>query len=234
MITAGRATDFPAVTSDYYPTILDFLELSVPGQMPLDGISLRPVIAGTATTRSSPIGFKIQSKKSWVNQQYKLIDKGSGWLLYDLINLPPGEEVEQTPLATAANIASKPQAIQDVFNTMLAEYRAWDAAVASDSPYIHASRPTVTLETPLTTVEGPFNVTATFSKDVSQLHAGEFAVVNGTASDLSGSGTVWTVTITPSLSGQVTVSLPEAAAIDADGNTNAASNSLATSFGGME
>jgi hypothetical protein len=124
-IASGRVTDFPAVTSDYYPTILDFLELSVPGQKPLDGISLRPVIAGTATTRTSPIGFKIESKKSWVNHQYKLLDKGGGWLLYDLINIPPGEEVEQTPIATAANIASKPQAIQHVFNTMLAEYTAW-------------------------------------------------------------------------------------------------------------
>ena len=231
-IPSGRVTDFPAVTSDYYPTILDFLELSVPGQKPLDGISLRPVIAGTATARTSPIGFKIESKKSWVNQQYKLLNKGSGWLLYDLINIPPGEEIEQTAIATAANVASKPLAIQQVFNTMLAEYTAWDAAVASDSPYIHASRPTVALQTPQATVNEPFTVTATFSEAVSQLHAPEFAVTNGTASDLSGSGAVWTVRITPAGEGQVTVSLPEAAAIDADGNPNAASNTLVTNSNG--
>ena len=51
-IPTGRATSYPAVTSDYYPTILDFLELAVPNQRPLDGISLRPLIAGTATTRA--------------------------------------------------------------------------------------------------------------------------------------------------------------------------------------
>ena len=43
-IPAARTTDFPAVTSDYYPTILDCLGLSVSGQKPLDGISLRKVI----------------------------------------------------------------------------------------------------------------------------------------------------------------------------------------------
>lgn len=232
VISSGRGTNFPAVTSDYYPTILDFLELSVPNQKPLDGISLRPLIAGTATTRTSPIGFKIASNKSWVNQQYKLLDKGGGWLLYDLLNIPAGEEVEQTAIATAANIASKPQAIQQVFNTMLAEYTAWNAAVTSDSPYIHASRPTVALQTPQATVNGPFTVTATFSEAVSQLHASEFALTNGTASNLSGSGAVWTVTITPAADGQVTVSLPEAAAIDADGNPNAPSNTLVTNSNG--
>jgi arylsulfatase A-like enzyme len=226
VIPSGRVTDFPAVTSDYYPTILDFLELTVPRQKPLDGISLRPLINGTSTTRTSPIGFKIESKKSWVNHQYKLLDKGSGWLLYDLVNIPPGQEVEQTPVATAANIASQPQAVRDVYNTMLAEYTAWNNAVGSDTPYIHPSRPTVTLQTPQATVNGPFQVTATFSEGISQLHAGEFAVVNGTAAALSGSGSTWTVTITPSSTGQVTVSLPEAAAIDADGNPNAPSNTL--------
>lgn len=225
-IPAGQVTDFPAVTSDYYPTILDLLELTVPGQKPLDGISLRPVIAGTATTRTSPIGFKFESNKSWVNQQYKLLNKGGGWLLYDLINIPPGEEVEQTPIATAANVSSKPQAIRDAFNTMLAEYTAWDAAVTSDSPYIHASRPTVNLSTPAGTVTAPFTVTAAFSVPVTQLHAHEFVVTNGSASDLAGGGTTWTVTITPTAAGNVTVSLPEGAVINSDGNINAASNQL--------
>jgi hypothetical protein len=226
VIPSGRVTDFPAVTSDYYPTTLDFLELSVPNQKPLDGISLRPLIAGTATTRTSPIGFKIESKKSWVNHQYKLLNKGSGWLLYDLFNIPPGEEVEQTPVATAANVASKPQAIQDVFNSMLAEYTAWDAAVTSDTPYVHSSRPTVNLQTPHTTAGEPFTITATFSEPVSQLNPSEFVVTNGTASNLAGNGVVWTIRITPSDLGQITVALPEAAAIDADGNPSAASNTL--------
>jgi len=233
VITSGMTTDFPAVTSDYYPTILDYLCLGIPGQKPLDGISLRPVIEGTATTRTKPIGFKFSGDKSWVNQRYKLIDDdddGDAWELYDLLNIPAGEEVEQTPTATAANIASQPQPIQDIYNTMLAEFTAWDAAVGADTPYVHTSQPTVTLGTPSTDVTEPFTVTATFSEDVSELNAGEFSVTNGTASGLTGSGTTWMLTISPAWTGTVTIDLPEGCAIDPDGNPNAASNSLTVNY----
>jgi len=230
MITSGTSTAIPAITSDYYPTILDYLCLSVPEQKPIDGISLRPVIEGTATARTNPIGFKIESDKSWVNQQYKLIDDGSGWELYDLINVAPGEEVEQTPVATVGNIDSQPQPIQAIYNTMLSEYTAWNAAVTSDTPYVHSSRPTVSLGTPMTTVGGSFTVTANFSEDVTQLNTGEFAVVNGVASGLAGSGSVWTFTVAPSSPGQVSIWLPEAAAIDVEGNPNAASANLDVTY----
>ena len=225
-IPNGRVTAYPAVTSDYYPTILDLLGLAVPDQRPLDGISLRPLIDGTTTTRTSPIGFKIEARKSWVNQQYKLIDNGSGWQLYDLVNIPAGEEVEQTALATASNISTRSPAIQQVYNTMLAEYNAWNAAVTTDAPYIHASRPTVNLQAPAVTGNEPFTVTATFNEAVTQLNASEFVVTNGTAANLAGNGAVWTIQITPSGPGQITVFLPEAAATDADGNPNAPSNRL--------
>lgn len=226
----GRVTAFPAVTSDYYPTILDYLELTVPGQKPLDGISLRPVLENDATTRTKPIGFRYGNAKSWVNQQYKLIDDNGTWELYDLINIAPGQEVEQTPLATSANIGSRPQAVRDVYHTMLAEYDRWAATLASDTPYIHPSQPTVTLTTPEGAVTAPFTVTATFSEPVSQLHANEFVATNGSASNLAGGGTTWTVTITPTAEGNVTVSLPEGAVINQDGNINAASNQLQTLY----
>lgn len=230
VISTGTSTDFPAITSDYYTTILDYLELSVPNQKPLDGISLRPVIEGTATTRTSPIGFQLQSDKSWVSHQYKLIDDGSGWELYDLINVASGEEVEQTPIATASNVNSKSQAVQDVYQTMLAEYTAWNDAVIADTPYVHHSRPTVTLGTPQSDVDGSFNVTATFNENVTQLNANEFTVTNGTVTGLVGSGTSWTVTISPSSPGAVSVSLPEGVAIDSSGNPNAKSNDLDVTY----
>jgi arylsulfatase A-like enzyme len=231
-IASGFSTDMPVVTSDYYSTILDLLEISVPGQKPLDGVSLRPLIENQTMTRTKPIGFKTpdNNAKSWMGEQYKLIDAGSGWELYDLVNIAPGEEVEQTPVATAANVGSQPQAIQDVYNTMLAEYTAWDNTLGGDTPYVHASQPTVTLSTPLTTVNDPFTVTATFSEAVSQLNANEFAVTNGTASGLTGSGTTWSVTIAPASDGAVTVHLPAGAVIDADGNVNASSNELEVTY----
>ncbi len=230
VITTGMTTNVPAITSDYYPTILDYLELSVPNQKPLDGISLRPVIDGTVTERTKPIGFKYNGDNSWVNQQYKIINDGSGWELYDLINIPAGEEVEQTSLATAANVGSQPQAIQDTYNTMLAEYTAWNATLSPDTPYVHTSQPTVMLSTPSLTVTAAFSITATFSESVTELNANELVVGNGSASVLAGSGTTWTVLITPFASGAVTVDLPEGCAIDLHGNPNADSNQLSVTY----
>jgi arylsulfatase A-like enzyme len=226
VITSGRFTDIPAVTSDYYPTILDYLELSVPDQKPLDGISLRPVIEGTATTRTKPIGFKFGGDKSWLSQRYKLINDGSGWELHDLIDIAPGEEAEQTPVANAGNVTTKSRAVQNTYNTMLAEYSAWDATVASDTPYVHASQPTVTLTTSATTPAEPFTVTATFSEPVTQLHPDELAVTHATVSEFSGEGTTWTFLVTPQAGNGITIHLPEGTVIDADGNPNAPSNQL--------
>ena len=62
------------------------------------------------TNRTKPIGFLITDDKSWVNQQYKLINDpdNSIWELYDLLNIPAGEECEQTPLATVKRWKSVP------------------------------------------------------------------------------------------------------------------------------
>jgi arylsulfatase A-like enzyme len=229
-IPSGMSTDIPAVTSDYYPTILDYLQLSVPNQKPLDGISLRPYIEGTATTRAKPIGFKKGGKAAWMDNQYKLVKESDGWELFDLVNVAPGEEPEQTPLAVETNVASQSQAVQDLYNTMLADYNAWSTTVNNDTPYVHASQPTVSLSAPTNEVAAPFTVTATFSEDVTQLNAGEFVVVNGTSSNLTGSGSNWNVTITPGSNGVVSVSLPEGCAIDSDGNINAAASALDVTY----
>lgn len=236
VVTTPHATDFVAVTSDYYPTILDYLELSVPNQKPLDGVSLRPAIEGTVSERQKPIGFKLGNDYAWRSQQYKLIeqdwkdDNGVSYReieLYDMVNIAPGDESEQTPLATASNVASKPQEIQDLYNQMRSEYSAWISSVGSDNPYIYPTQPTVVLSTPQSSVNGAFTVTATFSENVSQLNASEFVVSNGTASALAGSGTTWSVTVTPISAGSVTIDLPEGCVIDADGNTNGAAPQLA-------
>ncbi|MEJ6829939.1 MAG: sulfatase-like hydrolase/transferase [Akkermansiaceae bacterium] len=230
VVTSGMSTNVPAVTSDYYPTILDYLELTVPSQKPMDGISLRPVIEGTSTERGKPIGFKINAQNSWVNQQYKLISTGGDWELYDLINIPAGEEAEQTPLATTSNVSSQPQEIQNIYQTMLAEFTAWDATLLPDTPYVHSSQPTVGLSTAASAVTGSFVVTATFNEAVTQLHAHEFSVGNGVASSLTGSGMNWSVTISPSSNGAVTIGLPEGAVIDEQGNPNGESNQLSVTY----
>ncbi|MDB4265492.1 sulfatase-like hydrolase/transferase [bacterium] len=236
-ISTPFATSFPAVTSDYYPTILDYLQLAVPDQKPIDGISLRPVIEGENPVRTSPIGFKIINPNtetvpdvSWVNEQYKLIDDNGTWELYDLLNVSVGQEVEQTPIATENNISSQSQAIQDVYNTMLAEFTAWDTSIENDTPYVHSSQPSCVLTTPEADVDDVFTVAATFSEPVAFLELNEIIVSNGTATNLSGGGTSWTVEVAPSSPGIVEVQVPAGAANDPDGNPNVSASPLEVSF----
>jgi len=77
-ISRHRKTDFPAVTSDYLPTILDVLDLELP-KAPLDGISLEPLLAANSmpesktTARNNPIGFQSSGVSTWIDDRYKLV-----------------------------------------------------------------------------------------------------------------------------------------------------------------
>jgi hypothetical protein len=112
---------------------------------------------------------------------------------------------------------------------MLAQCNAWETTVNQDKPNIHFSQPTVVLNADAE-VYAPFTVSAIINEAVFQLHAGEFVVTNGIPSNISGSGTSWTVTITPSVYGPVTIALPEGCVIDADGNINADSGVLSVNY----
>lgn len=87
-LKGGRRIDFPAVTSDYMPTILDILDIEYPDERPIDGISILEALKGSDKERKKPIGFIYQQKLSWVTNQYKLIsvENGENFELYDLLN----------------------------------------------------------------------------------------------------------------------------------------------------
>lgn len=87
-LEGGRRIDYPAVTSDYLPTILDILDIEYPLERPLDGVSILGAMKGVDTERQKPIGFICTPKISWVSHQYKLIgdEKGNQFELYDLLN----------------------------------------------------------------------------------------------------------------------------------------------------
>ena len=114
-------TNVMAVTSDIYPTVMDILKIKIPNQvLPLDGISLVPLIDGQMKQRPSPIGFWHHGETSledgpavWNDNQYKLhlrpVDK---YELYDLIKDPS----EKTDIA-----AGHPE----VVNRMKTELEAW-------------------------------------------------------------------------------------------------------------
>ena len=77
-------TEVIACTSDIYPTVMDILKLDVPDQvLPLDGISIVPLIDGKMKQRPRPIGFwhpgegMEDGPAAWLDNQYKL----HRWLL---------------------------------------------------------------------------------------------------------------------------------------------------------
>jgi hypothetical protein len=129
--------------------------------------------------------------------------------------------VDITPSADGAVTVALPAgAVQDGVGT---------ANTASEplSRQVDGTAPAVTLTTSAAAlVSGPFAVTLTFSEAVTGLELADFVLANATAGTLAGSGTVYTVAITPVADGPVTVTLPASATQDAAGNASAASEPL--------
>jgi large repetitive protein len=95
---------------------------------------------------------------------------------------------------------------------------------------VNTTSPVVTL-TSAAIVNAPFTVTATFSEAVTGLIAGDFTVTNGTVSNLVTSDNItYTVTVTPTAEGAVTVLLPAAAAVNIGNNPTVASNTLSVDY----
>ena len=81
--------------------------------------------------------------------------------------------------------------------------------------------PTVTLtSTSSANVSGAFDVTIRFSEAVNGFTTGDIEVANATTSDFSGSRAAYTVKVTPTADGAVTVKVPADAATDTAGHNN--------------
>jgi arylsulfatase A-like enzyme len=113
--------DAPAYTGDYYATIFEVLDLDLPKDRAIDGISLLPFVRGQATQRTQPIGFlnKDGNQVVWMEQQYKLVQIKEKVMLFDI----EADPSEQNDLA-----ADKPAVVQ----RMKAAMDAWKAGVMAD------------------------------------------------------------------------------------------------------
>jgi len=134
-VKPGTATDYPAVTSDYLPTVLELLGIAPIDDRPLDGLSLLPVIREGLVERAAPIAFETwggagsdlsrQSPRvALVGNRYKLLtdmgEDGGEDLLFDLI-ADPGE---------TGNIAgAQPERVEE----MKAALRAWQSSCAASA-----------------------------------------------------------------------------------------------------
>ncbi|MFD2571935.1 putative Ig domain-containing protein [Spirosoma soli] len=97
---------------------------------------------------------------------------------------------------------------------------------------INNVQPTVSLTSSASnpTSTSPIPVTITFSQSVTGLVVGEVSVTGGTAGNLAGSGPSYTVDITPTAPGPVSVSLAANVAQNEAGNGNAASALLSIEY----
>jgi arylsulfatase A-like enzyme len=86
-LDGGRRINYPIVTSDYMPTILDMLNLEYPLERPIDGVSVLAALKGSEQERTTPIGFICDPQISWVTHQYKLIgdENRENFELYDVL-----------------------------------------------------------------------------------------------------------------------------------------------------
>ena len=95
-----------------------------------------------------------------------------------------------------------------------------------------STRPTCVVTAPagLSTGDSPITFTAVFSEPVTGLALGDFALTNAIAGALTGSGTSYSLTVTPKRMGAVTCTVPESSAADAALNGNEASNTASISY----
>lgn len=115
-VEAGRVTDAPCVTSDYLPTIFDVVGLERHTDLELDGVSLTRIIDGDESSRSRPIGFALNDRRTYNGARYKIRTQGADIELYDL-----AEDVEETK-----DISGKHR---DIVYEMVVELRAWEASL---------------------------------------------------------------------------------------------------------
>ena len=94
------------------------------------------------------------------------------------------------------------------------------AATSQVSVTADFNAPTVTITGPTDTQKDPFDITITFSEDVTGFEQDDITVANGTVTAFSGSGNTYTATITPTATGTVTVNIDENIATDGAGNGN--------------
>lgn len=129
-IKTARVSDYPCVTTDYFPTVLDALGLPLPEDYEHDGISLMPLIEGKATKRDKPIGFHCNGWDAWMEHRYKLVRHGKKdqWELYDLLSDP----FEKNDLA---------EKMPELLARLAKDYSAWAESCRADEEKYRAKYP---------------------------------------------------------------------------------------------
>ncbi len=145
-------------------------------------------------------------------------------------------EASYEPYATSKNFTlSSGDSIKSVYVKYRDEAGNETAAI-SDTIILDTQAPIVSLSSTASSLTNvsPIPVTITFSETVTGFDINDIIVGNGTKSDFSGSGTTYTVNITPDADGTVTVDVAAGAAQDAAGNNNTAAAQLSRTYNSQQ
>lgn len=98
--------------------------------------------------------------------------------------------------------------------------------------FVHTGSPSVQLSAAAPArVNAPFAVTVVFNEAVTGLAAGDFTITNGTGSNLQTTDNItYTLLVTPTADGDVTIQLPAGQANNVVSNGNTASNTLSVTY----
>ncbi|MEG4035047.1 DUF4347 domain-containing protein, partial [Microcoleus sp. S36b_A4] len=163
----------------------------------------------TATFSESVTGF-IASDVNLTNSTISGFTGSGTTYTFTVTPTADGPVTVNVPAATATDTAGNNNTAAAQL-TRTADITAPTVALTSASP---------------TTTNAPFLVTATFSENVTGFIASDVTLTNSTISNFTGSGTTYTFTVTPTATGNVTVDIPAATAIDTVGNNNTAATQL--------
>lgn len=122
--------------------------------------------------------------------------------------------------------ASDTTGTYDYSISITANDAAGNPVISSSKTPLDDERPSVAISGAPSSISGvaPFELTYTFSEDVTDFDdVADIIVAGGISSAPTGSGKIYTSTVTPSGAGYVTAQVPEGAAIDTAGNPNEAS-----------
>lgn len=105
MFPNPKTIDVPCSTVDIYPTLLDWLDIEIEQQTPLDGISLTPILQNNETKRSKPLGFWDYPERGistpsriWMKQMFEAQQKGKRVYSIERLRFESASITKQYPL----------------------------------------------------------------------------------------------------------------------------------------
>ncbi|MFI3294498.1 MAG: sulfatase-like hydrolase/transferase [Rikenellaceae bacterium] len=127
-IAQGGETDFPAITSDYLPSIMSAIGISS-SKAPylLDGVDLMDVVRGNEMMRNKPMVTCYGNRTSYTDDRYKIIFKGEVMECYDLIEDP----FEKTPLKEIPQLNEKLDYLQATLESYQKSFEGAEYGTAS-------------------------------------------------------------------------------------------------------